>query len=447
MPISPSRGARHVIEALRITPLAFSDPPLLNAGGVHEPLVLRALVELHAAGDGRTVIGLGECAGHAWQLDYLELLASLLEGLDLFDRSGLRRLVETVLSGADPAVDVSPSAPWRRWADRGSADSRGPAPIPAAPFDVQRVFSALEVALLDAQGRLLGVPVVDLLGGAVRERVPYSAYLFYKWEGHPALDGRPAIGDEWGEALDPAGVVDQARRFVDLFGFGSLKLKGGVMDADDEVEAIRALRRAFPDIPLRLDPNAVWSPETAHRVAPELEGLLEYLEDPVAGVDEMARLARATSLPLATNMVVVSEATILPAARVDAIAILLGDHHYWGGLRGSVELGAVTRAMGWGLSMHSNSHLGVSLAAMTAAAACTPELAYACDTHLPWNRHDDIVTEPAPFVDGAVAVLRGPGLGVEIDRTTVDRLHRQYLEAGREHRNDGEYLRRVQASE
>ncbi len=443
--VNSASHAGHRIESLIVTPLAFADPPLLNAGGVHEPLVVRCVIELVVTGGGRSVVGLGECAGHAWQLDYLELIAQRITGHSVFDRTGLQGVVESVLSRRTDDVDDTAAATWRRWADRGSADSRGPAPLPASPFDVQRVFSAVEVALLDAQGRILGVPVVDLLGGAARSHVPYSAYLFYKWEEHPALDERSAIADEWGQALDPAGIVDQARRFVDLFGFRSLKLKGGVMPAEDEVEAVCALRRAFPDMPLRLDPNAVWSLETARRVTPALEGLLEYLEDPVAGIQDMAELARSTTLPLATNMVVVSEETILPAAKAGAISVLLGDHHYWGGLRGSVELGAVVRAMGWGLSMHSNSHLGVSLAAMTSAAAATPELAYACDTHIPWNRHDDIVTEPARFVDGSVAVRSGPGLGVELDRTTVDRLHRQYLDAGREHRNDGDYLRRAGA--
>lgn len=441
MPGTTDAGPR--VEALIVTPLAFSDPPLLNAGGVHEPLVVRCLVELVVSGGGRQVIGLGECAGHAFQLDYLELLAERLPGLSVFDRAGLRRLVQNLLSTPGEDVDLSPGASWRKWADRGCADSRGPAPMPAKEFDVQRVFSALEVALLDAQGKVLGVRAVDLLGGAVREQVPYAGYLFYKWAEHPALDGRPAIGDEWGPALDPDGIVEQARRFVDLFGFRSLKLKGGVMPAEQEVAAIRALRRAFPEMPLRLDPNAVWDLATTLRVLPELEELLEYLEDPVAGLDEMAAVARATRLPLATNMVVTSEQTILPAAAQGAISILLGDHHYWGGLQGSVELGAVARVLGWPLSMHSNSHLGISLAAMTTAAAATAEVTHACDTHYPWGRQDDIVTEPATFVDGSVAVLPGPGLGVTLDRSTVNRLHQQYLDAGREHRNDGAYLKRA----
>lgn len=429
------------ITAVVITPLAFSDPPLLNAGGVHEPLVLRALVEIVIDTPEGEVTGVSECTGHAWQLDYLELTGSLLIGCRVFDVATIRRVIHEALVGRD--VDTAPVAPWRRWSDRGSADSRGMAPHPAGPFDEQRVYSAIEVAVLDAQARACGVAMVDLLGGARRETVPYSAYLFYKWEGHPARDGSPARPDEWGEALDPAGIVAQAHLFTARFGFRSFKLKGGVMPVDEEIAAIEALRAAFPDVPLRIDPNGVWTPAEARTAAAALEGTLEYLEDPVAGLDEMAALARETSTPLATNMVVTAPRDVLPALRAGAISILLGDHHIFGGLRGSLELAAIADAVGWGLSMHSNSHLGVSLAAMTAVAAASPRLDHASDTHLPWNRADDIVTEPAAFVDGSVTVRRGAGLGIQLDRTTIARLHRQYLDAGREHRNDAAYLASV----
>lgn len=428
------------IEAVTITPLAFADPPLLNADGVHERFALRALIELHVeTAGGRTVTGLGECTGGSWQLDHLELVASQLTGLPVFDRNGLRRIVTESLTGGDNG------GAWRRWADRpGATDSRGPAPLPVGELEQARVFSALEVALLDAQGRLLGVPMVDLLGGAVRERVPYSAYLFYTWGEHPALDGQPAIADEWGPALDAVGIVDQARRMVDRYGFSSVKLKGGVLEPAAEVEAILALRRAFPDLPLRLDPNAAWTVPTSITVAHQLEGVLEYLEDPAPGIDGMAAVARETTLPLATNMVVVAESQIAPALRAGAISVILGDHHYWGGMRGSLDLAAVARANGWSMSMHSNSHLGVSLAAMTAVAAAIPDLAHACDTHRPWNQADDIVTEPARFDGGSLAVDHRPGLGVELDRTSVARLHEQYLALHREHRNDADYRMRVE---
>ena len=140
---------------------------------------------------------------------------------------------------------------------------------------VDTVYSPFEVACLDLQGHEAGVPVSDLLGGAVRESVPFSGYLFYKWAGHPGF-----ADDAWGEALTPDQLVAQAHRMVDGWGFGSLKLKGGVLPPEDECEAIEALRDAFPSMPLRLDPNGAWTPETSLEVASRLAGVVEYLEDP-----------------------------------------------------------------------------------------------------------------------------------------------------------------------
>src|SRR5436189_93748 len=141
------------------------------------------------------------------------------------------------------------------------------------------VHDPFALACLDIQGQAAGRPVADLLGGAVRDEVPFSAYLFYKWAAHPG-----AGADDWGEALDPDGIVAQARRMVDEYGFTALKLKGGVFPPEREAEAIRALRAAFPGHPLRLDPNAAWTPDTSVTVARDLDGVLEYLEDPAPGI-------------------------------------------------------------------------------------------------------------------------------------------------------------------
>jgi glucarate dehydratase len=271
--------------------------------------------------------------------------------------------------------------------------------------------------------------------------VPYSAYLFYKWPAHPGDDA-----DRFGAALDAESIVAQARRIVDDFGFGAIKLKGGVFPPRDEVEAIRALRDAFPDLPLRLDPNAAWSVPTSVEVGRELDGVLEYLEDPTPGIAGMAEVARSVPMPLATNMCVVSFDQLPEAIAASPVRIILSDHHFWGGLTRSRLLAGLCETFGLGLSMHSNSHLGISLAAMTHLGAATPGLTYACDTHWPWKDPDeDVVVRGAlEFVDGAVAVPPGPGLGVELDRDGLARLHEQYLRCGLRVRDDTGYRRRFE---
>ena len=207
---------------------------------------------------------------------------------------------------------------------------------------------------------------------------------------------------------------------------------------------MQALSAAFPGVPLRIDPNGAWRVDTAVEVAHRLEGIAEYLEDPTLGLDGMAAVRAATTLPLATNMVVISPETLEPAVEAGAVDIVLADHHYWGGLAVTRDLGRACAAHGLGLSMHSNSHLGVSLAAMVHAAAATPELDHACDTHYPWNAASDIVVPGAiTFSEGAVTVPDGPGLGVDVRRDVVDRLHRAYLESGRTVRDDTGYARTV----
>jgi glucarate dehydratase len=277
-----------------------------------------------------------------------------------------------------------------------------------------------------------------LLGGAAREQVPFSAYLFYKWAGHPGAEP-----DGWGEALDPAGIVAQAQRMVDEYGFTAIKLKGGVFPPAQEIAAIRALRAAFPDHPLRLDPNAAWTPYTSLKVAHELDGVLEYLEDPTPDIEGMAAVAEKAPMPLATNMCVVAFAHIPPAVRANAVQVILSDHHYWGGLRRSQALAAMCETFGLGLSMHSNSHLGISLAAMVHLAAAVPNLTYACDTHWPWKTEDVVAGTPFTFNGGALTVPRGPGLGVELDRDALAKLHEQYLACGLRSRDDTGYMQRI----
>ena len=184
---------------------------------------------------------------------------------------------------------------------------------------------------------------------------------------------------------------------------------------------------------------------TAIKVADRLEGVLEYLEDPVAGIRPMAEVAREAAMPLATNMCVVAPEHLAPALRQRAIGVLLSDHHYWGGLRHTQELSGLCADFGVGLSMHSNSHLGISLAAMVQVAAATPHLSYACDTHWPWKRPEEDVIVPGAlrFSGGAVPLPQGPGLGVELDPDALARLHELYLGCGQRRRDDTAYMRSI----
>lgn len=404
------------IRRAALTPVAFADPPLLNAMGVHEPYALRSVLVLTLE-DGIT--GLGESYGDEAFLTQAHKVAAELTGRDVFDLPGLRRTVARVLGGAV------------------HADEHGLTGGFSAGKTLASVYSLFEVAALDAQGQLLGRPVSDLLGGRARDEVEFSAYLFYKYGAH--LDGEP---DDWGEVLTPDAVVEEARRMTDAYGFRSVKLKGGVLPPDQETEAVEALADAFPGHPLRIDPNGAWKPDTAIEVARRLDGVLEYLEDPTPGIAGMARVAERAGMPLATNMCVVGFPDIEPAFRAGAVGVVLSDHHFWGGLRDTQALSTTCESFGIGLSMHSNSHLGISFAAMVHLAAATPHLSYACDTHWPWKSSDVIAPGALEFREGAVKVPDRPGLGVELDPDALARAHETYLRCGLRKRDDVSYMRR-----
>ncbi|WP_020386421.1 glucarate dehydratase family protein [Kribbella catacumbae] len=407
--MSTSRVSRVVI-----TPVAFADPPLLNVVGVHQPYALRAIVQLQTDSGS---VGLGETYADDAHLARLAAVADVLPGLDVYDLNGLRQRVSEVLR-LDGSAKVG-----------GMLAIQNPADVVLSPF---------EVALLDIQGKELGRPVADLLGGAVRTEVPFSAYLFYKWAAHPGLEP-----DSWGAALDPDAIVAQATRMVDEYGFTAIKLKGGAFPPDEEIEAVKALAAVFPGHKLRIDPNGAWTPATSVRVAEELEGIIEYLEDPTPGIEGMAQVAEQTDIPLATNMCVIAFDHLKPAVLADAVQVVLSDHHYWGGLQRSRLLAGICDTFGLGLSMHSNSHLGISLAAMTQLAAATPNLTYACDTHYPWKTEDLIKPGALDFSGGSIRLPDSPGLGVELDEDALGRLNDQYLSCGIRARDDTTYMRTV----
>jgi len=405
---------------MHVTPVAMGDPPLLNAAGLHAPFALRTVVEL-VTDDGIT--GVGEVPGGAEITAALESARSVVLGHDPFQLTALALALGEQIGGQS----LSAAATRTTIATRRSA----------------RIYSAIEVACLDIIGKAVGRPVCDLLGGRVRDHVDFSAYLFFKYAGgggdlefgtDPAASGWAAARQA--EALDPDGIVRQAQAMIAEYGFGSIKLKAGILEPDVEVAAILALREAFPDVPLRIDPNAVWSVETAIRYGKQLEGVLEYYEDPTRSQEGMAQVAQAVNIPLATNMCTVGFDDLPGSVRLGSEAIILGDHHFWGGLRASVELARICRTWGRGMSMHSNSHLGISLMAMVHLAAAVPNLTYACDTHYPWQWEDVIVGPRLHFEDGALAVPTTPGLGVELDHDALAVRHECYLRCKLTERND-----------
>jgi glucarate dehydratase len=411
------------ISEMRLHSIAVADGPLRSSYGLHAPYALRTIVELRST-DGFT--GISETYGGDRPLAALDALRDRVTGMDPFHLTGLWMAMESDAAQLrEAAADPKTAARTQTWLVPGEN-----------PLDQHtRSFAAIEMACLDLIGKALGRPVCDLVGGRARDRVEFSCYLFYKHAGGGGL-GDDEREDEYGEALSPEQLVRQAEQMIRTYGFREIKLKGGVLDPDVEIESIRALRRAFPGSPLRIDPNCAWSVETSTHVGRSLKDELSnggYLEDPCEGLDGMAEVRRrlreeGIEMAMASNVSVTCFPHVVEAKNQDAVQVVLSDPHYWGGIRAQQRLSHLCDTLGLGLSMHSNNHLGVSLMQMAHAAAAAPGMTHACDTHYPWQTSTDevIVGGRIPFVDGCVEVTDKPGLGVELDYDQLARLRERY---------------------
>ena len=405
------------ITALRVTPIALPDPPILYSGGAHGPYFIRTVLELET---NAGITGIGETRGS-------EAITKALEDA----RSWL--------------IGESPFA-YRKFQAR----------LARTP---NAVYAGLELACLDLIGRATGRRVCELLGGPVREKVEFSSYLFFRYAAdHPrALDDPNLVDDRgagdkaldpWGEVRTPEAMAEMAWKFRQKWGFRFHKLKGGVFPPDVELETMRAINARFEGKePLRIDPNAKWSIDTAVRIGEQLKALpLDYYEDPVSGQKAMAEVRQKTGLKMSTNMCVTRVEHIAEAVVNKPVDIVLLDHHSFGGIPTCQAVATVGETLGWSMSQHSNNHGGITMAAMITLGAVTPQLTYASDTHYPWlvEGADIIVGPNLPIKDGMMDVPRGPGLGVELDRGKLAVAHDRYNKCGMRGRADAAKMRRFE---
>ncbi len=284
-----------------------------------------------------------------------------------------------------------------------------------------RLYAAIEMACLDIQGKILNRPLCDLLGGALRDRVPFIAYLFWRYD-------RPEGGDDQ-TAEDMANYCVQLHEEL---GVKAMKLKAGVMDPSEEARVLELCREKLGEsFGLRIDPNGVWSVTTAVRIGRRLEPLnLEYFEDPAWGLEGNAAVRKQIRIPVATNMYPARFDDLGPAIRMGAVDIVLTDLHYWEGPRGVKELEAICRTFNMGVAMHSGAEFGIELAAMIHTAATIPAMTFAGDAHYHYLTDDIIQGGLMKYEDGCIRVPKGPGLGVALDEEKMEKYGRLYKEKG-----------------
>jgi glucarate dehydratase len=285
-----------------------------------------------------------------------------------------------------------------------------------------QLHAAIEFACIDIMGKKLGVRACDLLGGSLRDKVPFASYLFFRYKNEQTGAGGEETVDE---------MVKHTQQLVNEHGFTSHKLKAGVFHPDHEIEVFRAISTAFPSHKVRIDPNAIWSVEESIRIGKAIEDLPnDYYEDPTFGLEGMRRVRSMVRIPTATNTVVVNFEQLASCIRNEAIDVILLDTTFWGGLRQAWKAGIVCEKMQLGIAVHSSGELGIQLATMLHLGAALPNLSFAADAHYHHLTDDIIEGGKMKYKNGAIDVPTGPGLGVTLNRDKLKQYNELFKEQG-----------------
>jgi glucarate dehydratase len=284
-----------------------------------------------------------------------------------------------------------------------------------------QILAALEFACLDILGKKWNCPVYDILGGKLRDRVPFASYLFFRY---PGRDGR-------GEVRTSAQLVEQAKELKRRFGFTSHKLKGGVFHPDVELQYYRDVAKAVGSDRVRFDPNGAWSVEQAIHFGQRIEDLNnDYFEDPAFGLNALRRIRQFVRIPTATNTVVVNFEQLSANVLDPAADVILLDTTFWGGIRPCVKAAGICETFQLGVAVHSSGELGIQLATMLHLGVAIPNLSFAADAHYHHLTDDIIQGGLMKYEKGAIRVPTGPGLGVALDREKLAKYAELYKKLG-----------------
>jgi L-alanine-DL-glutamate epimerase-like enolase superfamily enzyme len=302
--------------------------------------------------------------------------------------AAIRDHIEPALKGKDPR-DIS--------AARRAMDFQ----IKLNPF----TKAAVEMALWDIAGKAVGLPVYQLLGGKVRDRVRIKLVLW---------------------AYDIPTVQAMAEKFLG-WGVTCLKVKVG-LDPEADIARVRAVRElAGPDMAMTIDANTGWTISQAKQCLRRLADTnLVLAEQPIPAGDPvaLAELRRDTPFPIMADESVftLQDAWLLTTHRAaDILSVYPGKH---GGIATTAEIVAVAKAAGLRCAIGSNLELGIGTAAMLHVAAAFPEIdsdSYPADTIGPIYHEGDLLAKPLDLGPPYAKIPEGPGLGVELDEAQLSR--------------------------
>ncbi|MBI3972263.1 MAG: galactonate dehydratase [Chloroflexi bacterium] len=270
-------------------------------------------------------------------------------------------------------------------------------------------LSAIEQALWDIRGKVLGQPVWDLLGGAARDRIAV-----YTHAGGPS----------------PEAAAERARRIV-AEGHRAIKMgiPGPVEPVLDEravratVAQVQAVREAVgPDVRLMVDCHAKPTPSVAIRLAQELAPYdLLFLEEPIPpeNVDALVTVARSSPVPIATGERLYTRWGFREVVEKQGAAVLQPDLGHAGGILETKKIAALAETYYASVAPHNPRGPAVTMASLHLA-ACTPNFLIQEMVHDDELRAEMLV-EPLEVRDGYVRLPSAPGLGLRFDESLAAR--------------------------
>jgi L-alanine-DL-glutamate epimerase-like enolase superfamily enzyme len=273
-------------------------------------------------------------------------------------------------------------------------------------------LGALEPALWDIVGKFYGVPVHQLMGGAVRDRIPYYWYV-------SPLERTPESVREM--------AAEGVRK-----GFRTMYMKAG-FDVATDFELTRAIREEVgPEIGIRIDPNEGWSVYEARRALGAFEELdVEFVEEPIDmhDIEGLGFLRRTTGTRVGSNQSSWHTHNVLEVIRRGAADVIVTDQHQLGGLSAFRDVAGLCEIAGIPLIKHAFGDMGITTVAAMHVLATLPEPTLAHQQFVQVLEHD-LLSEPLEFRDGQLDVPMGPGLGIELDRDAIAHYSRLYDEYG-----------------